>query len=59
MPRFDEEISGDEIEITSEMIAAGTDVVLSVLGDRDCLPGYFSAEALAERVFRAMDMMRK
>jgi hypothetical protein len=42
MPRSDEEISTDESEMTSEMIAAGTDVVLSALGDRNCLSGYFS-----------------
>ena len=48
----------DEVEITSEMLEAGADVVLCVLGDRDCLPGFFSAEGLATRVYRAMHRMR-
>jgi hypothetical protein len=50
--------STDEIEVTPAMIKAGADVVLYELGGRDCLSGSFSAAALAEEVYRAMDMMR-
>jgi hypothetical protein len=47
--------STDEIEITPEMIEAGADIILGELGGS--LPALFSAEDLAEQVFRAMRRM--
>lgn len=46
----------DDIEITPEMIEAGEDAVSGMVGD---LGGYFSASALAEKVYRAMDAAKK
>jgi basic membrane lipoprotein Med (substrate-binding protein (PBP1-ABC) superfamily) len=46
-----------EIEITSEMIEAGADVILCEVGGAD-LGGLFSADDLATRVYRAMDNLR-
>ena len=42
-----------EIEVTSQMIEAGADVILGETGGAD-LGGAFSAPNLAEQVFRAM-----
>jgi basic membrane lipoprotein Med (substrate-binding protein (PBP1-ABC) superfamily) len=40
-------------EITPEMIAAGEDVILQVVGGAD-LGGFFSASELAKSVYQAM-----
>jgi hypothetical protein len=46
-------LSLDEIEITPEMIEAGEEAILEVVGGAD-LGGLFSASDLAEKVFWAM-----
>ena len=45
--------TADEVEITPEMIDAGADAILCVVGGAD-LGGFFSAQELAARVYRAM-----
>jgi hypothetical protein len=47
-----------QLDLTPEMIRAGADAVLSVIGGAD-LGGHFSAPALAEEVFAAMDSARR
>jgi hypothetical protein len=42
-----------EIEVTPEMIEAGEEAILCVVGGAD-LGGWFSADDLAKRVFLAM-----
>jgi hypothetical protein len=52
MERKDHENSTDEIEITSEMIEAGEDVLLSVLGG--AVSSHWWPDELAKRVYLAM-----
>lgn len=47
------EYNPEEVEITSEMIDAGVEVVLSFVGGAD-VGGYFSPEDLAVAVYLAM-----
>jgi hypothetical protein len=44
----------DDIVLTSEMVEAGEDVIMSEVGGCSELSGYFSAAEVAKRVFVAM-----
>jgi len=48
----------DETHVTPEMIEVGAVVILECVGGCD-LGGYFSAQRLAEEVYRAMATFRK
>lgn len=56
--RMERDNHSGNIEITPEMIAAGEDAILCVVGGAD-LGGFFSARDLAERVFLAMKSARE
>jgi hypothetical protein len=47
---------GSDIETTPEMIEAGADMILAKVGGADLGP--FSADVLADQVYRAMDIVR-
>jgi hypothetical protein len=49
--------TGDEIEITSAMLDAGEDAILSEVGGAP-LGGFFSARDLAKQVYEAMESHR-
>jgi len=47
-----------EIVVTPEMIEAGEDTILGVVGGAD-LGGFFSAPDLAKKVYEAMEHLRR
>ena len=44
----------DEIKITPEMIEAGAEAIKEEIGDPMDVSGWFTADGLAEKVYRAM-----